>query len=378
MEELVDFARVNQDMNSLSPINLFGYEQLAKEHLSQMAFDYYSSGAWDEVTLRDNLAAFTRVKLRPKMLVDVSKINLTTQVLGESLQLPLLIAPMAFQCLADPEGEIATALAAEIAGVGMVLSTLATKSLEEVATVAKGLQWFQLYIHKDQGLTQALVQRAYTAGYKAICLTVDAPMLGKRERDQRNEFTLPPGLHPANLTNISGLDIPQAPGESGLLTYFAQQINPAVTWKDLEWLQSLSPLPLVVKGILRADDAVRAVEYGAQAIVVSNHGGRQLDGAIASLDALPDIIAAVDGKAEVLLDGGIRRGTDILKALAYGAKAVLIGRPVLWGLAVAGKIGVSHIISLLQDELNLAMALSGCASLGDIDSSLVSQLPKNF
>jgi 4-hydroxymandelate oxidase len=378
MEELVDFARVNQDMNSLSAINLFGYEQLAKEHLSQMAFDYYSSGAWDEVTLRDNLAAFTRVKLRPKMLVDVSKINLTTQVLGESLQLPLLIAPMAFQCLADPEGEIATALAAEIAGVGMVLSTLATKSLEEVATVAKGLQWFQLYIHKDQGLTQALVQRAYTAGYKAICLTVDAPMLGKRERDQRNEFTLPPGLHPANLTNISGLDIPQAPGESGLLTYFAQQINPAVTWQDLEWLQSLSPLPLVVKGILRADDAVRAVEYGAQAIVVSNHGGRQLDGAIASLDALPDIIAAVDGKAEVLLDGGIRRGTDILKALAYGAKAVLIGRPVLWGLAVAGKIGVSHIISLLQDELNLAMALSGCASLGDIDSSLVSQLPKNF
>jgi 4-hydroxymandelate oxidase len=378
MEELVDFARVNQDMNSLSAINLFGYEQLAKEHLSQMAFDYYSSGAWDEVTLRDNLAAFTRVKLRPKMLVDVSKINLTTQVLGESLQLPLLIAPMAFQCLADPEGEIATALAAEIAGVGMVLSTLATKSLEEVATVANGLQWFQLYIHKDQGLTQALVQRAYTAGYKAICLTVDAPMLGKRERDQRNEFTLPPGLHPANLTNISGLNIPQAPGESGLLTYFSQQINPAVTWKDLEWLQSLSPLPLVVKGILRADDAVRAVEYGAQAIVVSNHGGRQLDGAIASLDALPDIIAAVDGKAEVLLDGGIRRGTDILKALAYGAKAVLIGRPVLWGLAVAGKIGVSHIISLLQDELNLAMALSGCASLGDIDSSLVSQLPKNF
>jgi 4-hydroxymandelate oxidase len=378
MEELVDFARVNQDMNSLSAINLFGYEQLAKEHLSQMAFDYYSSGAWDEVTLRDNLAAFTRVKLRPKMLVDVSKINLTTQVLGESLQLPLLIAPMAFQCLADPEGEIATALAAEIAGVGMVLSTLATKSLEEVATVANGLQWFQLYIHKDQGLTQALVQRAYTAGYKAICLTVDAPMLGKRERDQRNEFTLPPGLHPANLTNISGLDIPQATGESGLLTYFSQQINPGVTWKDLEWLQSLSPLPLVVKGILRADDAVRAVEYGAQAIVVSNHGGRQLDGAIASLDALPDIIAAVDGKAEVLLDGGIRRGTDILKALAYGAKAVLIGRPVLWGLAVAGKIGVSHIISLLQDELNLAMALSGCASLGDIDSSLVSQLPKNF
>ncbi|WP_409333559.1 alpha-hydroxy acid oxidase [Cuspidothrix issatschenkoi] len=378
MAELVDFARFNGDMNAFPVINLFGYEQLAKEHLSQMAFDYYTSGAWDEVTLRDNLAAFTRVKLRPKMLVDVSKIDLTTKVLGASLQLPILIAPMAFQCLAHSDGELATALAAASAGVGIVLSTLATKSLEEVARVTNGWQWFQLYIHKDQGLTRALVERAYKAGYKAICLTVDAPVLGKRERDQHNEFTLPPGLHPANLTNISGLDIPQTKGESGLLSYFAQQINPAVTWKDLEWLQSLSPLPLVVKGILRADDAIRAVEYGAQAIIVSNHGGRQLDGAIASLDALPEIIAAVEGKAEVLLDGGIRRGTDIVKALAFGAKAVLIGRPVLWGLAVGGQTGVSHIISLLEDELKVAMTLSGCPTLQDIDSSLISQLPKNF
>lgn len=358
-----------QEMNSL--INLFEYEQLAKSHLSQMAFDYYSSGAWDEITLQDNRAAFTRVKLRPKMLVDVSEINLTTKVLGEPLQLPLLIAPMAFQCLAHPEGEIATASAAASAGAGMVLSTLATKSLEEVATVSNSLQWFQLYIHKDRGLTRALVERAYTAGYKALCLTVDAPVLGKRERDQRNEFTLPSGLHPANLTKISGLDIPQEKGESGLLTYFAQQINPALTWKDLEWLQALSPLPLVLKGILRGDDAVRAVEHGAQGIVVSNHGGRQLDGAIASIDALPEIIAAVDGRAEVLLDGGIRRGTDILKALAIGAKAVLIGRPILWGLAVSGQAGVADIISLLKDELTTAMALSGCANLQDIDSTLV-------
>ena len=358
-----------RNMN-LSLINLFAYEQLAREHLSQMAFDYYSSGAWDEITLQDNRAAFARVKLRPKMLVDVSEVNLTTKVLGEALRLPLLIAPMAFQCLAHPEGEITTALAAEIAGVGMVLSTLANKSLEEVATFAKGLQWFQLYIHKDQGLTRTLVERAYRAGYKAICLTVDAPVLGKRERDQLNQFTLPAGLQLGNFTNISGLEIPQEQGESGLLTYFRQQINPAVTWKDLQWLQSISPLPVVVKGILRSDDAVRAVEYGAQAIVVSNHGGRQLDGAIASLDALTPIVAAVNGKAEVFLDGGIRRGTDILKALALGAKAVLIGRPVLWGLAVAGKTGVSHIISLLEDELKVAMALSGCSRLEDIDSSI--------
>ncbi|AFY45101.1 alpha-hydroxy acid oxidase [Nostoc sp. PCC 7107] len=357
------------------PINLWEYEQLAKQHLSQMAFDYYSSGAWDEITLRDNRAAFERVKLRPRMFVDVSDRNLTTSILGQPLQLPLLIAPMAFQCLAHPQGELATALAAATAGVGMVLSTMATKSLEEVAAVGykhNALQWFQLYIHKDRGLTRNLVERAYAAGYQGLCLTVDAPILGRRERDLRNEFTLPSGLHLANIVNISGLNIPQEQGESGLFTYFAQQLNPAVTWRDLEWLQSLSPLPLVLKGILRGDDAVRAVEHGAKAIVVSNHGGRQLDGAIASLDALTEIVAAVDNQAEVLLDGGIRRGTDILKALAVGAKAVLIGRPVLWALAVAGQVGVSHIISLLENELSVAMALSGCTSIQDIDPSLVS------
>ncbi len=349
------------------PINLFEYEQIAKEYLSQMALDYYSSGAWDEVTLRDNRAAFERVKLRPRMLVDVSDRYLHTSILGQPLQLPLLIAPMAFQCLAHPDGEIATALAAATAGVGMVLSTLATKTMEEVA-LPNSLQWFQLYIHKDRGLTRTLVERASAAGYKAICLTVDAPVLGRRERDQRHQFTLPPDLYAANLTT---LEIPQVQGESGLFTYFAQQLDPAITWQDLSWLQSISPLPLVIKGVLRADDAVRAVEYGAQAIVVSNHGGRQLDGAIASLDALAAIVTAVDGRVEVLMDGGIRRGTDILKAIALGAKAVLIGRPILWGLAVNGTAGVSHVISLLQHELDVAMALTGCPSLEDIDPSLV-------
>ncbi|MBE9082728.1 alpha-hydroxy-acid oxidizing protein [Tolypothrix sp. LEGE 11397] len=366
--------------NHLQPINLFEYEQLAKQHLSQMALDYYSSGAGDEITLRDNRAAFERLKLRPRMLVDVSDRNLSTSILGQPLALPLLIAPMAFQCLAHPEGEIATATAAAAAGVGMVLSTLATKTIEDVAEIRQhfpnALQWFQLYIHKDRSLTRALVERAYNVGYKALCLTVDAPMLGRRERDQRNEFSLPPGLHAANLATISGLDIPHAQGESGLFTYFAQQLNPALTWDDLAWLQSICPLPLVIKGILRGDDAIRAVECGVKAIVVSNHGGRQLDGAIASLDALAEIVTAVDGKAEILMDGGIRRGTDILKALALGAKAVLIGRPILWGLAVAGKAGASHVIALLQDELSLAMALSGCAKLEDIDPSLVKSLEK--
>jgi 4-hydroxymandelate oxidase len=357
------------------PINLFEYERLANQHLSQMALDYYASGAWDEITLRDNRAAFERYKLRPRMLVDVSQRDLSTQILGQSLELPILIAPMAFQCLAHPEGEIATAKAAAKMGTAMVLSTLATKSIEEVASVGNQTpQWFQLYVHRDRALTRTLVERAYAAGFQALCLTVDAPLLGKRERDTRNQFVLPSGMELANLATLTDLEISYKPGESGLFAYFLEQLNPALMWKDLEWLQSLSPLPLVVKGILRGDDALRAVEHGAKAVIVSNHGGRQLDGAIATIDALSEVVAAVGDKAEVLVDGGIRRGTDVLKALALGAKAVLLGRPVLWGLAVGGEAGVQHVLELLRDELDLAIALSGCAKLQDIDPSLVVRL----
>jgi 4-hydroxymandelate oxidase len=357
------------------PINLFEYQSLASQQLPQMALDYYARGAWDEITLRDNRAAFERYKLRPRMLVDVSQRDLSTQIFGQSLQLPILIAPMAFQCLAHPEGEIATAKAAAKLGSVMVLSTMATKSIEEVASVSNQTpQWFQLYVHRDRGLTRALVERAYAAGFKALCLTVDAPVLGRREKDTHNQFVLPPGMELANLATLTNLEIPYKPGESGLFAYFLEQLNPALTWADLEWLQSLSPLPLVVKGILRGDDAIRAVEHGAKGVIVSNHGGRQLDGAIASLDALSEVVAAVGEKAEVLVDGGIRRGTDILKALALGAKAILLGRPVLWGLAVGGEAGVQHAIELLRDELDLAMALSGCAKLQDIDSSFVVRL----
>jgi len=367
---------IQDNSAQLKPINLFEYEKLATNVLSQNVLDYYSSGAWDEVTLRDNRAAFERFKIRPRMLVDVSSRNLSTKVLGQSIQMPLLIAPMAFQRLAHQDGELATARAASKAGIGMVLSTMATYSIEDVATAGyqnttASPRWFQLYVHRDRGLTRALVERAYAAGYQALCLTVDAPVLGQRERDKRNEFTLPPGLQLANLATLSGLKIPHEDGESGLFRYFAQQLNPALTWKDLEWLQSLSPLPLAIKGILRGDDALKAVEHGAKAVIVSNHGGRQLDSAIASIDALSEVVTAVADKAEVLVDGGIRRGTDILKALALGAKAVFLGRPVLWGLAVAGEIGVSHVIELLRSELDVAMALSGCAQIEDIDSSLV-------
>lgn len=357
--------------NSRKPINLFEYQTLAAQQLSQMALDYYNRGAGDEITLQDNRAAFERYKLRPRMLVDVSRRDLRTTILGQTVEMPIAIAPMAFQCLAHPEGEIATAKAAAKLGSPMVLSTLSTKSLEAVAS-EKSLtpQWFQLYVHRDRALTVALVERACAAGFQAICLTVDAPVLGKRESDTRNQFVLPPGMELANLATLKDLNIPQRSGESGLFAYFLEQLNPALTWRDLEWLQSLSPLPLVVKGILRADDAIRAVECGVKGIIVSNHGGRQLDGAIASLDALPEIVAAVGDKAEVFVDGGIRRGTDVLKALALGAKAVLLGRPILWGLAVDGEAGVQQVLELLRDELDIAMALSGCANLKDIDSSL--------
>jgi len=356
-------------MTSTTPINLFEYQTLAPQNLSKMALDYYNSGAWDEITLRDNRAAFERYKLRPRMLVDVSKRDLTTTLLGQSFASPILIAPMAFQCLAHPEGEVATAKAAAKLGSVMVLSTMATKTMEDVASVSNNTpQWFQLYVHRDRSLTRALVERAYTAGFQALCLTVDAPVLGRRERDTHNQFVLPTGMELANLSTLIGFK----PGESGLFAYFLEQLNPALTWQDLEWLRSLSPLPLVVKGVLRADDAMRALEYGASAVIVSNHGGRQLDSAIASLDALSEVVEAVGAQIDVLVDGGIRRGTDVLKALALGAKAVLLGRPVLWGLAVGGEAGVQHIIELLLDELDLAMALSGCAKLSDIDPSLIS------
>lgn len=254
----------------------------------------------------------------------------------------------------------------------MVLSTLSTKSLEAVAKQRQNTpQCFQLYIHRDRSLTQALVQRAEAAGYSALCLTVDAPMLGKRESDRRNQFTLPKTMELANLVSMADLAIPKTTKESGLFAYFSQQIDPSITWKDVEWLRSITSLPILLKGILRGDDALKAYEYGTKGIIVSNHGGRQLDGAIATFKALPEIVAAVGNNIDILVDGGIRRGTDIFKALALGAKAVLIGRPILWGLAVEGRKGVAHILELLQEELDLAMALSGCASIKDIEPSLV-------
>jgi 4-hydroxymandelate oxidase len=307
-------------------------------------------------------------------MVDVSRRDLATTVLGQPVAMPVLVAPTAFHRLAVPEGELATARAAGAEGTVMILSTLSTTSLEEVTAAATGPVWFQLYIYKDRQATEGLVRRAEAAGCKALVLTVDAPILGRRERDVRNRFRLPPGLAVANLLPEGYGDFPPAAADSGLAAYVAAFLDPALTWRDVTWLQSITELPVLVKGIVRADDALRAADAGAAGLVVSNHGGRQLDTAPATLDVLPEIADALAARGhtlEVLVDGGVRRGTDILKALALGARAVLVGRPVLWGLAAGGETGAAAVLRLLRNELDLAMALAGTPTIADITRDLV-------
>ena len=324
------------------------------------------------MTLRANREAFDRLAIRYRTLVDVSTRTLETTVLGTPVTTPMLIAPTAMQKLAHPEGEVATARAAHRAGTVMVVSTTATTSLRDVVAAAPGPMWFQLYIYRDRGLTRALIEGAAEAGYRAIMLTVDAPTLGRRERDIRLGFTLPPHLAIANAAPAGMDHVPEAAdAASGLMLHFRDLHDPALTPRDIEWIRELTGLPVVVKGIVRGDDAVRAVDHGAEGIVVSNHGGRQLDGAVAAIRALPEVVAAVDGRAEVYVDGGVRRGTDVLRALALGARAVLLGRPVLWGLAVGGEDGVVDVLRILRDELDLAMALAGARTVGEVTRDLV-------
>jgi 4-hydroxymandelate oxidase len=352
-------------------VNLLELETLAQQQMSPMVFDYYAGGAEDEITLRENRAAFGRIALRPRMLVDVNVIDTSTTVLGQQVSSPILVAPMAMHRLGHLDGELATARGAGAADTLMVVSTLATVSLEEIAAVASAPLWFQLYVYKDREITRALVQRARAAGYKALCLTVDAPHAGRRERDVRNHFALPPELQLANFSGPEMRMMPKEEGGSGLSAYIARMMDLTLTWKDVAWLKSLAEMPLLVKGILTAEDARLAVEHGADGIVVSNHGGRQLDTAIATLEALPEVVEAAAGRAEVYLDGGIRRGTDVVKALALGARAVLIGRPVLWGLALAGADGVQRVLEMLRHELRETMLLAGCPTIASMSKALV-------
>jgi len=339
----------------------------AERLLPRMVYEYYAGGAGDETTLRDNRAAFARVKLRPRMLVGVAEPSLATTALGQQLPMPVAIAPMAYQRLAHPDGEIATVRAAGALGVPMTLSTMATASVEEVAGAATAPLWFQLYVWRDRDATRALVARAEAAGVRALVVTVDATRLGTRRRDVDNGFALPAGLRLGNLEGLGAAGAPPQVGDgSQLAAHFAVLNDLRLTWRDLEWFRSITRLPIVLKGILTAEDAKLAAEHGADAIVVSNHGGRQLDGVVATLDALPEVADAAGGRIEVWMDGGVRSGADVLRALALGARIVLLGRPVLWGLAVGGEDGVAGVLTRLRDEIEEALVLCGCRSPADV------------
>lgn len=357
----MDARREVASQLSPEPLNVWEYERLAAERLGEGAHGYFAGGAGDERTLRDNVEAYGRWVLRPRVLVDVSAVETRTTVLGTEVSMPLLLAPIAFQRMAHPDGEAATARAAAAAGTLMCLSTVATTSPGEVAAAAPGgARWFQLYVFKDDGVTRALTQQAVDAGFSAIVITVDTPYLGRRERDLRTGFRVPPEISVPSWRAAVGTDRGGSPQEMFSL------ISPSLSWRDLERLAADSPLPVVVKGLLTGEDARLAREHGAAAIAVSNHGGRQLDGVPASLDALPEVVEAVEGRTEVYVDGGIRRGADVLKALALGARAALCGRPYLWALAVGGEEGVRHVLELLREEIHLGLALLGCTTPGAV------------
>uniref|UniRef100_A0A2K6KTQ2 (S)-2-hydroxy-acid oxidase n=1 Tax=Rhinopithecus bieti TaxID=61621 RepID=A0A2K6KTQ2_RHIBE len=351
------------------------YEQHAKSVLPKSIYDYYRSGANDEETLADNIAAFSSCITRMPGIV--AEQILSTSVLGQRVSMPICVGPTPAQCQAWLDYPLSFS-ACQSLGTGMMLSSWATSSVEEVAEAGpEALRWLQLYIYKDREVTKKLVRRAEKTGYKAIFVTVDTPYLGNRLDDVRNRFKLPPQLRMKNFeTSTLSFSPEENFGDnSGLAAYVAKAIDPSISWEDIKWLRRLTSLPIVAKGILRGDDAREAVKHGLNGILVSNHGARQLDGVPATIDVLPEIVEAVEGKVEVFLDGGVRKGTDVLKALALGAKAVFVGRPIIWGLAFQGEKGVQDVLEILTEEFRLAMALSGCQNVKVIDKTLVRKNP---
>ena len=324
------------------------FEPAARELLPPDVYDFYAGGAGDEWTLAENRRAFDDWVIRPRMLTGAYPPEPSTQILGTRVEFPVLVAPWAYQKMAHPEGELATARAAAKAGTIMMVSSTTEEFLEDVAAASTSEKWWQLYVHTDRSLTEDLLHRVVAAGYSAVCLTVDLPVLGLRHRDTRSGFQLPFELPDGDLV-------------------FA----PTLTWDDLAWIRERAPLPLLLKGILTAEDARLAVDHGVDGIVVSNHGGRQLDGVVAGITALPEVVEAVQGQVPVIVDGGVRRGTDVLKALALGAAAVAVGRPACWGLAVDGEAGVRSVLDILRSEFENAMTLAGAGSVEDLGPSFV-------
>ena len=353
------------------PVSLIEYEALARQALSGPAYEYFAAGAGDEVTVRENRSAFDSFRLRPRVLVGVGRRDHSVELLGRTYPSPILVAPMAFQKIAHPDGELATTRACATAGVTLVASTMATTTMEEMAAATPAAKWFQLYVFKDRGVTKELVLRAEAAGYVAMQVTADLPVMGRREADIRNCFALPDGLSIKNLESAGHGCLASDGVASGPALYTRYLFDPDLTWRDVEWLRSITKLPLLVKGIVRGDDADRAISHGAAGVVVSNHGGRQLDTVVPTIRALPEVVDAVAGRGVVIVDGGIRRGIDVVKALALGANAVQIGRPVIWGLAVGGEAGVTRVLNLLREELDNAMALCGCPTVAHITRNLI-------
>lgn len=354
--------------------SLADHERLAQQQMDASAWAYFSGGAGDEITLRANRSAWDGITLLPRVLQPLAGGHTRMELLGRTLAHPILLAPIAYQRMAHPDGEVASACAAAALGAGMVLSTQSSTPIETIAQAMQadansGPLWFQLYLQHDRGFTRELVQRVEAAGAQALVLTVDAPTSGARDRERRAGFRLPPGV---SAVHLAGLKPPPAhplgPGQSALFDGLLQH---APTWDDVQWLQSTTRLPVLLKGVLHPLDAVQAARLQVAGLVVSNHGGRTLDTAPATAHALPRMADAVQGALPLLVDGGIRRGTDVLKALALGATAVLVGRPAIYGLAHAGAVGVAHALRLLRDELEMAMALTGCAALAQVTPALL-------
>lgn len=347
--------------------NLTNIELDAKAKLSKKIYDFYAGGSGDEITLCKNRQDFANFQLVPKILAGVQQSNLQVKIFGKQIELPILAAPMGLQKLAHPQGEIAVAQGLKEVGSIFICSSLSSFSLEEISKETSGILWFQMYVFKDRAITQDLLQRAEKSGYQAIVLTVDVPIMGYRERDQRNQFILPKNIKTANLIPYqSNTKILFSKSSGSSIKVFTDDQFLALTWKDVEWLKSQTKLPIILKGILRGSDAVKAIDYGVDGIIVSNHGGRQLDGVCSSIEALPLIVKQVQSRIPILMDGGIRRGLDVLKALALGCDGVLLGRPIIWGLATAGQEGVVRVLQILQRELRESMILCGYHSIADL------------
>jgi len=365
---MMPLEKLQQIPASIASLN--DYEKFARERMTPQAWAYVAGGAADEVTLAENAAAFQRLRLNSRVLQSMKGANTRLELFGQSFPSPVFLAPVAYQKLAHPDGEAATALAAGAMKAGMIVSTQASVALEEIARMAQAPLWFQLYIQPDRDFTKALARRAEAAGYQALVLTVDAPVNGMRNGDQRAGFVLPPEVEAVNLRGARQVASQEGSPDASFL-FGTPLLDAAPDWSDVEWLKSVTRLPLLVKGIMNAEDALRACKAGADGVIISNHGGRILDTLPATIDVLPEIAQAVQGRVPLLLDGGVRRGTDVLKALALGASAVLIGKPYVYGLAAAGPVGVAHVIKMLRAELEIAMALTGCPTLQAIGPSLV-------